>query len=70
VSLWGREQDNLEAEERHLLLQRIVAARNGAHRQEADRALVEATRWLRQHPNDAVIYEARDQLRAEFPAVH
>jgi hypothetical protein len=60
----------LEAEERHLLLQRIVAARNGANRQEADRALVEATRWLRQHRNDSVIYEARDQLRAEFPAVH
>jgi hypothetical protein len=36
----------------------------------ADGLLVEATRWLRNYPYDAVIWEAREQLRTAFPPVH
>ncbi len=34
---------------------------------DVDRLLVEATRWMKAHPRDVVIHEARDQLRARFP---
>lgn len=58
-----------EAEARQLLLMLMVAARDCGIRREADKALVEATRWLRHHPDDAVITEARSQLRGAFPPI-
>jgi hypothetical protein len=54
-----------------LLLRRgdgsVVAAGDRGIRREADKVLVEATRWLKYHPKDAVIISAREQLRATFP---
>jgi hypothetical protein len=57
----------LQAEARQLLLMLMVAARDRGIRREADKVLVEATRWLKYHPKDAVIISAREQLRATFP---
>ena len=57
-------------EARLLLLGRMVEARDRNDRRQADRALVQATRWLINHPDDPVILEARDQLRDEFKPVH
>jgi hypothetical protein len=65
--------DGTEALERHRLLVRMTfAAETRDRRRYADRILVEATRWLKRHDEggDPVIREAREQLRAEFPAVH
>lgn len=36
-------------------------------RRRADALMVEATRWLKRHPRDAVVSEAREQLRFAFP---
>lgn len=36
-------------------------------RRRADALMVEATRWLKRHPSDAVVSEAREQLRFAFP---
>jgi hypothetical protein len=59
-------QDEFEAEARHMLLGRMVAAYSGDDSQEADRALLQATRWLTNHPDDDAILEARGQLRTKF----
>jgi hypothetical protein len=45
----------------------MIAARDRGIRREADKVLVEATRWLKYHPKDAVIISAREQLRVTFP---
>jgi hypothetical protein len=52
---------------RFLLLRLLAEAGRGRDRGAVDRCLVEATRWLRVHPDDAAILEARDRLRASFP---
>ena len=51
-----------------LLLEMAFALEAGDRRQ-ADRALVQATRWLRdRREDDPVVREARDELRRGFPA--
>ena len=52
---------------RHRLFVRMMEAKDFGDRRDVDRLLVEATRWMKVHPYDAVIHEARDQLRARFP---
>jgi hypothetical protein len=61
---------DFEAEARHMLLTRMVAARKDGDQRRADEVLVEATRWLTTHPYDAVIVEARNQIRIKFPPSH
>lgn len=56
-----------EAVSRQLLLAMMTAAERVRNQRVADMLLVEATRWLRNYPYDAVIWEARQQLRTEFP---
>ncbi len=56
-----------EAAARQRLFVRMAKAKDFGDRRYADRLLVEATRWMKAHPYDAVIHEARDQLRARFP---
>ncbi len=56
-----------EAAARHRLFVRMMKAKDFGDRRDVDRLLVEATRWMKAHPYDAVIHEARDQLRARFP---
>lgn len=36
-------------------------------RRRADGLMVEATRWLEKRPRDAVVSEAREELRLAFP---
>lgn len=50
------------------LLDGLIEARRSADRNQADKVLVEATRWLRRYPFDARVKEARDRLRAVHPA--
>ena len=64
-----QDQDEFEAEARHMLLGRMVAAYSGDDRQKADRTLVQATRWLTNHPDDDAILEARGQLWTKFKPV-
>ena len=56
-----------EAAARHRLFVRMMKAKDFGDRRAVDRLLVEATRWMKAHPHDAVIHEAGDQLRARFP---
>jgi hypothetical protein len=49
------------------LLDNLIKARRSADRSQADRVLVDANRWLRRHPFDVRIMEARDRLRAVHP---
>ena len=49
------------------LLDKLIKARNSADRSQADKALVEAHRWLSQHPFDVRVMEARDRLRESHP---
>ncbi|MDP9439406.1 MAG: hypothetical protein M3P49_11790 [Actinomycetota bacterium] len=56
-----------EAAARHWLFVRMTRVKDFGDRRDVDRLLVEATRWMKAHPYDAVIHEARDQLRARFP---
>jgi hypothetical protein len=49
------------------LLESLVKARDSDDRREADRALIEANRWLERHPFDVRVIMARDQLREAFP---
>ena len=56
-----------DAAARHRLFVRMMEAKDFGDRRDVDRLLVEATRWMKAHPHDAVIHEARDQLRARFP---
>lgn len=56
-----------ESETRLALLWRTEAAAHTEDRRRADRLMVEATRWLKEHPNDAVVSEAREDLRRAFP---
>jgi hypothetical protein len=69
VIRWGGDHRDYEAAARQLLLMLMVAARDRGIRREVDKVLVEATRWLKYHPKDAVIISARKQLRATFPPV-
>lgn len=62
--------ERLESEARQMLLGRMVAAYERGDRREVDRTLVEAKRWLTTHPDDAVILEARERLRASFVPLH
>jgi hypothetical protein len=63
----GKGSEDFEAAARRVLLKRMVAAWGGGDRGEADRCLVEANHWLTTHPDDTVIGETRDRLRATFP---
>jgi hypothetical protein len=45
-------------------------ARREVDRNRADEVLVEADRWLRRHPFDVRVIEARDRLRAVHPVDH
>jgi hypothetical protein len=63
----GEERVDLSEPERRLaLVWRMEVAAHGPDRRRADRLLVEATRWLRERPRDAVVSEARDELRRAF----
>jgi hypothetical protein len=62
--------DGSESASRQLLLILIAAAEKLGNRRVADSLLVDATRWLRFHPYDIVIWEAREQLRIAFPPLH
>jgi hypothetical protein len=52
---------------RRRLLDKLIEARRSADRTRADWVLVEANRWLRRHPFDMRVAEARDRLRAVYP---
>jgi hypothetical protein len=62
--------DGYESASRQLLLTLITAAAKLGNRRVADSLLVDATRWLKTYPYDAVIWEAREQLRVAFPPLH
>ena len=47
----------------------MMDAQRFGNRHDADGLLVEATRWLKAHPYDAVIHEARSYLRTKFPPI-
>ena len=49
------------------LLSDLIQARRSADRSRADGVLVEANRWLRKHPFDVRVAEARDRLRLAHP---
>jgi hypothetical protein len=49
------------------LLDDLIEARRSADRSRADRVLVQANRWLRKHPFDVRVAEARDRLRLAHP---
>ena len=49
------------------LLEDLIEARRSADRNRADEALVRANRWLKRHPFDLRVAEARDRLRASHP---
>ena len=49
------------------LLDDLIEARRSADRKQADELLVEANRWLRRHPFDLRVAQARDLLRASHP---
>jgi len=48
------------------LLDDLIEARRSADRSRADGVLVEANRWLRKHPFDVRVAEARDRLRLAY----
>ena len=49
------------------LLDDLIEARRSFNRSRADGVLVEANRWLKRHPFDVRVAEARDRLRAVHP---
>ena len=49
------------------LLDDLIEARRSADRSRADEVLVEANRWLRRHPFDVRVAQARERLRAAHP---
>ena len=49
------------------LLDDLIEARRSADRKQADELLVEANRWLRRHPFNLRVAQARDRLRASHP---
>jgi hypothetical protein len=49
------------------LLDDLIEARRSADRSRADGVLVQANRWLRKHPFDVRVAEARDRLRLAHP---
>jgi hypothetical protein len=49
------------------LLDDLIEARRSADRSRADGVLLEANRWLRRHPFDVRVAEARDRLRSAHP---
>jgi hypothetical protein len=49
------------------LLDDLIQARRSVDRSRADGVLVEANRWLRKHPFDVRVAEARDRLRFAHP---
>lgn len=56
-----------ESERRLALLWRMEVAARTRNRRRADALMVEATRWLKERPHDAVVSEAREELRLAFP---
>ena len=49
------------------LLDHLIEAGRSADRNRADELLVEANRWLRRHPFEVRLAEARNRLRAMHP---
>jgi hypothetical protein len=49
------------------LLDHLIETRRSADQRRADGVLVEANRWLRKHPFDVRVAEARDRLRLAHP---
>jgi len=49
------------------LLDDLIETRRSVDRSRADGVLVEANRWLRKHPFDVRVAEARDRLRVAHP---
>ena len=49
------------------LLDSLIEARRSADRNQADKVLIEANRWLRRYPFDVRVVKARDRLRAVYP---
>jgi hypothetical protein len=49
------------------LLDRLIEARRSADRNQADKVLIEANRWLRRYPFDMRVVKARDRLREVHP---
>jgi len=62
--------DRYELTSREQLITLMAKAEKLGNQYVADGLLVQATRWLRIHPYDAVVWEAREQLRAAFPPRH
>ena len=64
-----RSREGTEELERLRLLLEMAFAHEDGDRPHADRAMVRATRWLRDRGgDDPVIREAREELRRGFPA--
>jgi hypothetical protein len=59
--------DLSESGRRLALLWRMEIAAHTRDRRRADRLMFEATRWLKERPRDAVVSEAREELRRVFP---
>ena len=55
------------AVKRLCLLDNLIEARRSADRNQGDKVLIEANRWLRCYPFDVRVMEARDRLRAVHP---
>jgi len=67
VRFFGRDfRDRGDAAARHRPFILMMDAQHFGNRRDADGLLVEATRWLKAHPYDAVIHEACNSLRAKF----
>jgi hypothetical protein len=49
------------------LLDDLIEARRSADRNRTDEVLVKANRWLKRHPFDLRVAEARNGLRASHP---
>jgi hypothetical protein len=56
-----------EPERRLALVWRMEVAAHTRDRRRADALMVEATRWLKERPRDAVVSGAREELRCHFP---
>lgn len=56
-----------ESERRLALVGRMEVAAHTKDRRRVDRSTIEATRWLKARPRDAVVTEAREEFRRHFP---
>jgi hypothetical protein len=59
-----------ESTSREQLVNLMAKAEKLGNQHVADGLLVDATRWLRNYPYDAAVWEARENLRAAFPPRH